>query len=259
MEYPMMVNDAPYEKPEDDIELTDHEIFHSMFPFYMGINETKYAWMDEGWATIGEWTISSLIDPKITDLYGVNSYEGNAGKEEDPPIISLSTHLDGGIAYMTDSYPKPALGYLYIRDMLGEALFNKALHYYITSWHGKHPMPYDFFNCLNTGSGENLNWFFKAWFFDSGVPDQAISNVAIVKKRFTVTIRNIGTKPVPVDLTIFYKDGTSRLLHQNIACWKTGNKTVELYFVAVKPIAKLVLGTGYDPDVNKADNTWLAH
>ena len=68
MEYPMMVNDNPTEKAEDDIELTDHEIFHTMFPFYMGINETKYGWMDEGWATIGEWVISPMIDPKITDL-----------------------------------------------------------------------------------------------------------------------------------------------------------------------------------------------
>ena len=33
------------------LNLTDHEIFHTMFPFYMGINETKYGWMDEGWAT----------------------------------------------------------------------------------------------------------------------------------------------------------------------------------------------------------------
>ena len=58
MEYPMMVNDNPVEDRAESIELTDHEIFHTMFPFYMGINETKYAWMDEGWATIGEWIIS---------------------------------------------------------------------------------------------------------------------------------------------------------------------------------------------------------
>jgi hypothetical protein len=58
MEYPMMVNDNPVEDHAESVELTDHEIFHTLFPFYMGINETKYAWMDEGWATIGEWIIS---------------------------------------------------------------------------------------------------------------------------------------------------------------------------------------------------------
>ncbi|MFC7669168.1 hypothetical protein ACFQT0_18770 [Hymenobacter humi] len=63
MEYPMMVNDNPTETRKDAIELTDHEIFHTMFPFYMGINETKYGWMDEGWATIGEWLISPSSTP----------------------------------------------------------------------------------------------------------------------------------------------------------------------------------------------------
>ena len=48
MEYPMMVNDNPVDKREDAITLTDHEIFHTMFPFYMGINETKYGWMKDG-------------------------------------------------------------------------------------------------------------------------------------------------------------------------------------------------------------------
>jgi len=54
MEYPMMVNDNPTQSHKEAVQLTSHEIFHSYFPFYMGINETQYAWMDEGWATIGE-------------------------------------------------------------------------------------------------------------------------------------------------------------------------------------------------------------
>lgn len=257
MEYPMMVNDAPYDKIDEDIELTDHEIFHSMFPFYMGVNETKYAWMDEGWATMGEWVISPVIDSTINDLYAVNAYENNAGREEDTPISTLSTQLEG-IAYMTNSYPKPALGYLYVKDMLGNPLFTKALHYYITQWHGKHPMPFDFFNCMNTGSGLNLNWFWKNWFFDPGVPDQAISKVTHLINSYIVTITNIGTKFIPVDLTIFYTDGSTQLMHQSIACWKNGNKTIILKFTAAKPVKKLVLGTGYDPDVNKADNVWVA-
>jgi Peptidase family M1 domain len=256
MEYPMMVNDAPYEKADDDIELTDHEIFHSMFPFYMGINETKYAWMDEGWATLGEWVISPQIDSKIVDLYAINDYENNAGKEDDVPIATLSTQLEG-IAYMTNSYPKPALGYRYVRDMLGDELFTKAIHYYIANWHGKHPMPYDFFNCMNTGAGINLNWFWKSWFFDSGVPDQAISKVAIDQNKYTVTVSNIGTKPVPVDLTIYYDDGSTQTMHQSIECWKDGNKMIVIPFTAEKKVQKLVLGNSYDADVDKSNNVWL--
>jgi hypothetical protein len=258
MEYPMMVNDAPYEKPDDDIELTDHEIFHSMFPFYMGVNETKYGWMDEGWATIGEWTISHIIDPKITDLFAIDSYENNAGKEDDVPITTLTTQLSSQSAYQNNCYSKPALGYLYVKDMLGDELFTKALHYYIAQWHGKHPMPYDFFNCMNTGSGVNLNWFWKAWFFERGYPDLALSKVIAQKNEYTAVITNIGSKPVPVDLTVYYHDGSTKLIHETIAAWKNGNRTYAVSFTVKKRVQKIVLGTGYDPDVNKADNVWVA-
>ena len=256
MEYPMMVNDNPEEKAEDGIELTDHEIFHTMFPFYMGVNETKYAWMDEGWATIGEWVISSIIDPNVTDTFAIQGYEANAGTENDPPIMTLSTLLDGR-AYETNSYPKPGLGYLYVRDMLGDSLFTKALHHYVATWHGRHPMPFDFFNCMNTGSGVNLNWFWKRWFFDNGVPDQAIDKVTHVDTKYTIVIKNIGTKPVPVDLTIYYTDGTTKLVHKSIACWQEGNRTVTLNFTAEKKVDKVVLGNGYDADVDKENNVWV--
>ncbi|MBB6110563.1 hypothetical protein SAMN05421821_10785 [Mucilaginibacter lappiensis] len=255
MEYPMMVNDNPVENTADAIELTDHEIFHTMFPFYMGTNETKYGWMDEGWATIGEWLVSPVIDPIIVDTYGIAATENSAGIEQDVPVMTLTPQLTG-VSKFTDSYPKPGLGYLYVKDMLGDELFTKALHYYISQWHGKHPMPYDFFNCINTGSGINLNWFWKSWFFDNGQPNLAISKVSHQLQKYSVTITSIGTKPVPINLTVYYQDGSSQLVHQSIACWAKGNKTTGVTFVAKKPVKQLVLGTTYDPDTDKKDNIW---
>jgi hypothetical protein len=257
MEYPMMVNDNPEEKVFDAITLTDHEIFHTMFPFYMGINETKYGWMDEGWATIGEWVISPLIDPTIVDPFGVPQYENVAGKEADQPIITLTTQLSGP-SFEPDSYGKPGLGYFYVRDLLGDELFTKALHYYIQQWHGKHPIPYDFFNCMNAGSGQNLNWFWKSWFFDGGVPDLAISHVTVQKNIYTIVITNMGTKPVPVDLMIYYSDGATQLVHQSISAWKNGNKTYTITHTSHKKIKEMILGGPHDPDVNKENNVWEA-
>jgi hypothetical protein len=254
MEYPMMVNDIPVEEHAESIELTDHEIFHSMFPFYMGTNETKYAWMDEGWATIGEWIISPIIDSSLADEYGVEPTEKNAGNETDLPIMTLSTEIYG--AYYTNSYPKPAMGYLFVKDMLGDELFYKGLHFYIQQWHGKHPIPYDFFNCMNTGSGKNLNWFWKKWFFDNGEPDLAISKVTTKGKATTVIIATVGTKPVPVDLTIYFSDSTSMKVHKSIAVWEKGNKTVTIPIMSNKKISKLTLSSGYTPDSNKKDNVW---
>jgi hypothetical protein len=255
MEYPMMVNDTPLQKKADDIELTDHEIFHTMFPFYMGTNETKYGWMDEGWATLGEWLISPMIDSSLADEYGMERYESAAGTESDQPVITLTTAL-GGISGFINSYPKPALGYLFVKDMLGDELFNKALHYYIEQWNGKHPMPYDFFNCMNTGSGRNMNWFWKRWFFDSGLPNLAITGVLSHGKDYAAVIESKGSKPVPVDLTVYFADSTKLLLHRDISIWENGNPAISIPFHTDKKVRKLVLGSLYVPDADKSDNVW---
>jgi aminopeptidase N len=250
MEYPMMVNDNPLDNRTDAIELTDHEIFHTMFPFYMGVNETKYAWMDEGWASIGEWVISPMIDSSIVDDYGVAAVASLSGKEADQPIITLSTN-EGSASYFINAYPKPAMGYFYAKDMLGDSLFLKGLHQYIADWHGKHPIPTDFFGSMNRGSGRNLDWFWKRWFYDDGYPDLAIKTVTSA-----VEIVNIGGKPLPIDLNIEFKDGTSKKIHRSVAVWEKGNTTVLIPVGSQKPIKKITLGDVHTPDSHPADNTY---
>lgn len=255
MEYPMMVNDNPVEDRTEAITLTDHEIFHTMFPFYVGTNETKYGWMDEGWATIGEWLISPMIDSNIVDDYGVAPYERAAGTEVDLPITTLTTQ-EYGTSMFINSYPKPALGYLYVKDLLGDDLFYQALHRYIRDWNGKHPMPYDFFYSMNTGAGRNLNWFWKRWFFDSGVPDLAIAEVSNDKREKSVLVKMKGNKPVPVDLTVTFTDGSTQKIHRSIDVWEKGEQAVEIRFTTASVIKTLTLGSTYVPDVDKTNNRW---
>jgi hypothetical protein len=52
MEFPMMINDGSASTLAGTVGLTSHEIAHTYFPFHMGINERKYAFMDEGWAVM---------------------------------------------------------------------------------------------------------------------------------------------------------------------------------------------------------------
>ena len=258
MEYPMMVNDNPTRTREDAITLTDHEIFHTMFPFYMGINETKYGWMDEGWATIGEWIISPIIQPGLVDDYGMVPYARAADTEDDLPIVTLTTQQTGA-PFFLNSYPKPGLGYLYVKDMLGDELFTKALHTYIRTWHGKHPMPYDFFYSMNAGAGQNLDWFWQRWFFDNGYPDLAITTVVRPSdKPAQITVTAKGSKPMPVDLTVTFDNGTEEKIHRSIAVWKDGAKSVTVPVGNGRTIKKVTLGSTYTPDSYPADNVWTA-
>jgi len=63
---------------------------------------------------------------------------------------------------------------------------------------GKHPTPYDFLFTFNEVTGENLNWFWKPWFFESGYPDLAMDKVVTNDSEAEITIRKVGNVPTPV-------------------------------------------------------------
>ncbi|KQS28489.1 M1 family metallopeptidase [Pedobacter sp. Leaf194] len=258
MEYPMMVNDNPVDKREDAITLTDHEIFHTMFPFYMGINETKYGWMDEGWATIGEWLISPMIDSTIVDEYGIQPTAASSGSKDDSPIMTLTPDLKGSGSF-TNSYPKPGLAYLFVKDYLGDELFTKALHNYIKNWNGKHPMPYDFFYSMNQGSGKDLNWFWKPWFFDGGVLDLAIKSANKTDSGYAIVIENKGMKALPIDLLLTFEDGSTENNHSTIGVWEKGNKETIVSINTNKVLKKIVMGNPHTPDKVKSDNSFTVN
>ncbi|WP_073405552.1 M1 family metallopeptidase [Mucilaginibacter sp. OK098] len=255
MEYPMMVNNLPFSDKKEVLEFTAHEVFHALFPFYVGTNETKFSFMDEGWATMTEFLFPPLIDPAVPFDYDISDVNNSAGTDEDVPIMTPTTQLYGK-ARFSDKDLKPALGLLYLKEMLGDKLFLEAMRYYIENWNGKHPTPYDFFNCMNTGSGTNLNWFWKTWFFEKNVPDLVISKVTHRQLDYNITISSPGSLPVPIHLTIIYRDGSKQLLSRNIGCWMNGNKSVSLHLRAKKPVTQLVLGDAFDVDINPENNLW---
>lgn len=256
MEYPMMVNNLPFEGIEA-IQFTAHEVYHTLFPFLVGTNETKYSFMDEGWATFSEFALANKIVPGTPDNYDLSSVNESAGSDQDVPIMTLTPQLYGK-ARFSDKDLKPALGLRYIREMLGDSLFCKAMKYYIQQWQGKHPTPYDFFNCINKGSGSDLNWFWQNWFFEKNAPDLAIEKVQIKPHQCTVIIKRNEEGMVPVHLSVFYKDGTGSSITKNISCWKNGNRAITITISAQKQIAKIILGEAYDADVNMSNNVWSA-
>ncbi|MDJ1506819.1 M1 family metallopeptidase [Xanthocytophaga agilis] len=254
MEYPMMVNNLPFEADEA-IYFTVHEIFHSLFPFVVGSNETKHSFMDEGWATWSEFTLAPMIKPSLADMYDISPFTSSAGSDQDVPIMTLTPQLYGKARY-SDKDLKPALGLHYVREMLGDSLFLKALRYYIQQWQGKHPTPYDFFYCFNAGSGKNLNWFWKNWFFEKFTPDLAIEQVVRKRNQYKVVILNKGGCMLPVHLTVLFTDGTKQEVSSSIASWSDGKDRQTLTFKSIKVIQKLVLGKPYDADSNLSDNIW---
>jgi len=260
MEYPMMVNDEPYADTVFSRFVAEHEIAHTYFPFYMGINESRYAFMDEGWATTFEYLIG-IADvgfdraSEFFKQFRTNGWAFNPSPLEDLPIITPADALSP-FAYGDNAYGKAALGYLALKDMLGDAMFKNALQEFMSRWHGKHPIPWDFFNTFNNVTGQNLNWFWNGWFFSNGYIDLAIAGADKTGDGYTVRVNNVGGMPAPFDVAATYSDGTTQTVHQTAAVWSANPKSAAVPIATNKALQSLKLETGIWVDADSTTNTW---
>jgi hypothetical protein len=262
MEYPMMVNDGSTADTVFSRFVVEHEIAHTYFPFYMGVDETRYGFMDEGWATTFEYLIgqSDLGNERAATFFKqfrVTRWINDPSPLEDLPIVTPADVLKG-VAYGNNAYGKAALGYLAVKDLLGDAAFKKALHGYIARWHGKHPTPWDFFNSFNDVSGKNLNWFWNDWYFSNGYIDLAIHEVTKAGNGYALVIDNVGGMDAPVDVHVQYSDGSTDTIHETPAIWQANQKQATVSITTRKTVRALDLDGGIWMDADTTNNHWSA-
>lgn len=255
MEFPMMCNDGST-APNSPLTLTVHESSHTYFPFMMGINEQYYAWMDEGWAAFFDVVVSDSLAGKPVGR--MRNYWDFAGTENDMPPMTPSRHLSNP-AYRVASYNRPQAAYFALYQMLGYERFHRCMVTYMDRWKGKHPQPFDFFNTWNAAAGENLNWFWKPWFFDWGYPDLAVTGVQNNGGRKPlIEIENKGTMPMSVMGEIEYADGSKENFVRTAEVWKTGAKKISIPAKGGKMIKRVTLGNRQVSDTDAGNNVWKA-
>ena len=260
MEYPMIVFCHNRTDPQALFSVTDHEIGHTWFPMIVGSNERLYGWMDEGFNTFMNrynWDKKYLgaynrrADPGIYIPFALS------GKEE--PIMTPPDRIRGSLS--TTAYTKPGLGLILLRDrIIGIERFDPAFKQYIDRWAYKHPTPADFFRSIEDGTGEDLSWFWRSWFYTTETLDQAVDSVASdsgsVASR--IFLRNVGGMPMPVELDLVMDDGTTQQMSLPVEVWYGGD-----HYNVLVPGAKKVVKATIDPkklypDVRRENNVWSA-
>ena len=255
MEYPMMINDASVS--EDFVTgLTVHESAHTYFPFMMGINEQDNAWMDEGWANFFDHFLADSLEHKSSPIGGSWGF----GNDWEVPPMVPSRALDSR-SYGFAAYSRPQLAYTQLYDMLGYDKFHDCLTTYMDRWKGKHPGPYEFFNTFNNVTGQNLDWFWKPWFFEFGYPDLSLTvsklDNATGGANYIAYVERKGIIPVALHLDIEYEDGTKESIHKTAEVWQDSSKrTIQVPLKAGKMPKKVSLGNKVIPDSKPKDNVW---
>jgi hypothetical protein len=100
-------------------------------------------------------------------------------KDQLEPIMTNSENI---IHFGPNAYAKPATGLNILREtIMGRELFDYAFKQYARRWAFKHPTPADFFRTMEDASGEDLDWFWRGWFYSTDVVDLALDSVKYAK------------------------------------------------------------------------------
>ncbi|MDX1905221.1 MAG: M1 family metallopeptidase [Thermonemataceae bacterium] len=270
MEYPG-VSFCSYKSMGEDLwGVTDHEFGHNWFPMIVGSNERLYPWMDEGFNTFinhystMEFNKGEYFNPNGFGLNNMRNPQLQAVVVKGTNREAISTYPDVvqdrnlGVT----AYYKPGAGMWLLREyILGPERFDYAFRSYVKTWAFKHPQPADFFNFMNNAAGDELGWFWKAWFYGNGTIDQSVENVSYVKDAPAnggiVVIKNNGdVMPVVVEVT--EENGKTTRMNLPVEIWQKTNiksiktpTTSKITKVQIDPDKKL-------PDVNAANDTWTA-
>ncbi|PLX14209.1 MAG: hypothetical protein C0598_01845 [Marinilabiliales bacterium] len=256
MEFPMMINDGDEVNRNGTIFITAHEITHSWFPFLVGTNEHRYAFMDEGLVTY----LPKVVEDELSIDSGYRSFAENlktysyyAQRVNDFPLMVPSEQITGQ-TYMYISYNRSAMAYYTLEDILGTKTFRKCLTGFIENWSYKHPTAYDMFYTFNRISSEDLNWFWKTWFFSFGSGDIGIVDFSQRKDKLRIDIKNEGGFPVPVYLIANYDDGSSETFYANASIWKDGIDKKSLEYKTRRKVISVQVDDSRTPDSNKGNN-----
>ncbi len=243
-----------------------HELAHSWFQFVLATNESKYPWMDEGFATY----ISQKAEDKVLERFSKNpnkasydSYYKFVKYNISEPMTTHADYYRYNYAYGISSYDKGAIFLKQLAYVIGEDSLEKALQKYYVDFIFKHPTPHNFLRTVEKISGISLDWYYNNWIETTRTIDYSVS----VKNGNEIVLERIGSMHMPIDLMVSYEDGTKAYFYIPIVAMRGEKRTnAELLndwsWVAPKyrfSVQKKIQSVSIDPlelmaDIDKSNN-----
>lgn len=263
MEYPMMTIMGDYNRRGAMAlySVTAHELAHMWFPMIVSTNERRYTWIDEGNTVFATDEARKARFPEVDKhLNTQQSYINFAHTGQEGELMRWSDYHYSSRAYGVASYPKPASILVALRGLLGEEVFQEAYHTMVSEWAFKQMYPWDMFRTFERVSGQDLGWFWRAWYYETWTLDQAVESVETDDEagESIITIRDDGDVPMPVLLKITLDDG--EVMHERISHehWLTGTRTAEIRLPAANISIVEIDADRHFPDIDRSQNVWSA-
>ncbi len=204
----ILVFDARARIDQSAVSLIAHEFAHQWWGDVVTCKDWRNIWLNESFA--------SYFDPLyIEHAFGedefINTMYGSqqAGIRTDrmmgrKPIVSVGS-------YQPNVYPRGASVLHMLRFVLGDDLFWRAIHHYITKNQFTSVETNDLKLAVEEATGQNLYWFFDQWVYKAGHPvfdvaywysDSSQSLLLTVKQTQSIdSLTGVFRTPVDVEIT----------------------------------------------------------
>lgn len=278
MEYPMATLILGKSSYPGLLSVTVHEMFHSWYQGALANNESLYPWMDEGFTTYASNITKAFLSGNTNDpqqgSYAAYYYLVKKDKQE-----PLTTHADRyitNLGYGIAAYSMGSMVPAMMEYIVGEKTFAKAFKAYFNTWKLKHPNPNDFRRVIEKETGMQLDWFMNEWIGTTHHVDYAIDSIGAKGDSTLVRLSNKGTMPMPTEVYVTYKDGSSEIFYfplrmmrgaktefgdtkaTLVSDWPWTNPSKEFVIPSpINTIQKIELNKSKRvPDINQKNDSW---
>lgn len=142
-----------------------HELAHQWFGDSVGLNRWQDVWLNEGFATYGEWVWREHQgDGTIADI-------ARQFAEPSPALDRPPTDPGATNPFTPSIYKRGALTLQALRETVGETDFAAILSGWAERYRFATATTTDFIDLSEEVSGEQLDSLFDAWLFQEGLPD----------------------------------------------------------------------------------------
>lgn len=247
-----------------------HEVGHNWFYGLLGSNERDHPWMDEGLNTLNELRYIYTKYPNNTQFsdmlggfaetihlehlshYDMSdmSYTMVAAYGLDQPI-ELPSDDYTSVNYGAIVYAKTGVVLTYLKDYLGDEMFDKCMQTYFDRWHYKHPQPENLRAVFEEVTGKDLAWVFEDLIQTTKQIDYKICGVKMKDGKTIVKVKNVGqvNGPIRVDAMKYGKLTDTKWVEPS-----KGKSTVEFEGTLYDEV--IIDKEGLTPETNRNNNSW---